>query len=68
MILKSLQNDKDSHVHQQLCQRFCPSLDFMELQKEFNNIQGDKLKICEQLEQYIINDDEKYLASLQESN
>lgn len=62
MILKSLQNDKESHVHQQLCRRFCPSLDFSEMQKEFDRIGGDKVKICCKLEQFIINDDEKYIT------
>lgn len=31
-------------------------------------MQGDKVKICDHLEQYIINDDEKLITGSQESN
>ena len=42
MLLKSVQNDKDSITHQQLCQRFCEVVDFQQLQSEFNKLQGDR--------------------------
>lgn len=61
MILRSVQNQKDSQIHQQLCNRFCPSINFTQLQKEFDKIQGDKKDICNRLEQFIINDDEKII-------
>lgn len=62
MILKSIQNDKDSHIHHRLCTRFCPTLDLDQIQSHFNGLQGDKVRICQKLEEFIIHDDEKYLG------
>ena len=50
----------------QLCQRFNPSLELKQIQLDFQNIQGDPVQICNQLEQFLINDDEKYITA--ESN
>ena len=63
MVLKSIQNDKDSHSHQQLCQRFSENLDLESLKSQYGTLPGDKQSICGQLEQFIINDDEKYIKT-----
>ena len=31
MVFKSIQNDKESHIHQQLCTRFNQTIDFSDL-------------------------------------
>jgi len=59
MVLKSIQNDKDSISHDSLCQRFAENLDLASLKSQFNNLPGDKKSICEQLEQFIIQDEAK---------
>lgn len=63
MILKSIQNDQDSRVHRELCQRFSSSIELEHLQQDFNKIQGDRVQVCSQLEQFIINDDEKFITA-----
>jgi len=63
MLLKSVENDKDSRVHRELCQRFSSSIELEHLQQDFNKIQGDRVQVCSQLEQFIINDDEKYITA-----
>ena len=63
LVLRSIQNAKDSHEHKQLCLRFCPDFEFSNLTALFNKMQGDREKMCSELEQFIIHDDTKYLSN-----
>ena len=42
MVLKSIQNDKDSISHYSLCQRFSENLDLEQMQAEYNRLPGDR--------------------------
>lgn len=42
MVLKSIQNEKDSISHNSLCKRFAENIDLDSLKSEFNSLPGDK--------------------------
>jgi len=42
MVFKAVQNDTESHIHQQLCARFNKELKFEEMRAEYQALEGDR--------------------------